>query len=248
MSETTLDLAGLRAGAEMARGGGRWYPVSPEIALALLDRLEAAEDAEVRLSHLLCDLTGGRLSKTTYDVRTMVSEIEEHLGEALDRDDRERAEAAEAAIERVRALHRRYEQIGLDAGIRRDVCEECSDHDRVLWPCPTIEALGGPSETPPGLELPGDVPSPTLLRLAQEHLTCQSTGGPEAYCLRHGNPFTSAWPCEEARDLAAVLARVAADAWDEGHWAHDTGYLSDANPYRDGRRGEISIEHEGESA
>ena len=47
-----------------------------------VDELRAeVERLEDSLSALLCELTGGRLSKTTYDVPTMVREIEAHFEE-----------------------------------------------------------------------------------------------------------------------------------------------------------------------
>jgi hypothetical protein len=63
----------------------------------------AARDAEIErlsgnLSDLLCELTGGRLSKTTYEVRTMVQEVEAYFEETADED----AVAANAEIERLR--------------------------------------------------------------------------------------------------------------------------------------------------
>lgn len=55
-----------------------------ERAEATVETLEAqagqlqalAEDLESRLAGLLCDLTDGRMSKTNYDVRTMVQAVE----------------------------------------------------------------------------------------------------------------------------------------------------------------------------
>ena len=78
---------------------------NPSVVLALLDaaaerdalREDLAELEEVgsRLSHLLCDLTGGLLSKATYPVPVMVQAIEEHLGKYYESD-------AQAKVERVR--------------------------------------------------------------------------------------------------------------------------------------------------
>jgi len=34
--------------------------------------------------------------------------------------------------------------------------------------------------------------------------------------------------------LDAEIRQVKAGAWDEGHAAHDQGYLQDSNPYREG--------------
>ena len=51
-----------------------------------------------RLSHLLCDLTGSRLSKTGYSVQTMVQEIEEYLTADLEAEN-ERLREQLAAVE-----------------------------------------------------------------------------------------------------------------------------------------------------
>ncbi|KOV86086.1 MULTISPECIES: hypothetical protein [unclassified Streptomyces] len=50
-------------------------------------------------------------------------------------DQRQRAKRAEAAITRVRDLHR--EEYGL--------CDECTGSHGVPWPCPTIQALDQPA-------------------------------------------------------------------------------------------------------
>lgn len=59
-----------------------WEDASAALA-AMEARAVAAEAARdefaERLSHLLCDLTGSRLSKPTYPVQTMAQEIEEYL-------------------------------------------------------------------------------------------------------------------------------------------------------------------------
>lgn len=49
-------------------GGNRMHAAEAEV-----------ERLENNLSALLCDLTGGRLSKTTYDVGTMAQAIEEYI-------------------------------------------------------------------------------------------------------------------------------------------------------------------------
>lgn len=61
------------------------------------------DDMETRLSEYLCDSTGGKLSKTGYDVRTMVAHTEEYY-DGLHAEDRDRAERAEAAIREVERL------------------------------------------------------------------------------------------------------------------------------------------------
>lgn len=73
---------------------------------------------------------------------------------------RERAEQAEAAIARVRALHRPVEGLGYGPddddtpgayGDIAQVCSSCgtSGEHGVRWPCPTIAALNPPKETQP---------------------------------------------------------------------------------------------------
>jgi hypothetical protein len=56
--------------------------------------------------------------------------------EPLYRAEKRRADAAEAAVARVRALH----HTGSGLGLRVDYCREC-DLD---WPCPTVETLDAP--------------------------------------------------------------------------------------------------------
>lgn len=47
---------------------------------ATVQRLATERDTyAARLSEVLCDLTGGRLSKPDYDSQTMIQAIEEHL-------------------------------------------------------------------------------------------------------------------------------------------------------------------------
>ncbi|MGZ4519121.1 MAG: hypothetical protein ACXVXP_09440, partial [Mycobacteriaceae bacterium] len=62
-----------------------------EAAMAVADEERASLVAEVErlssnLSDLLCELTGGRLSKTNYDVRTMVREVEAYFEEFAEED------------------------------------------------------------------------------------------------------------------------------------------------------------------
>lgn len=89
------------------------YPVDgAEIIAADNARLRAERDRAVaerdelgeRLSILLCELTGGCMSKTNYDVPTMVSEIEAYFERTID-DDANRAVTDLAALrDRVREL------------------------------------------------------------------------------------------------------------------------------------------------
>ncbi len=42
------------------------------------------EDVSAKLSELLCDLTGGALSKTNYPVRTMIQQVEQYFQECYE--------------------------------------------------------------------------------------------------------------------------------------------------------------------
>jgi hypothetical protein len=73
-------------------------------ALGLLRTAEAEVGRlENNLSDLLCDLTGGRLSKTTYDVPTMAQAIEDYFAEDVAEAEAERNLLREA-VGRVKAL------------------------------------------------------------------------------------------------------------------------------------------------
>lgn len=69
----------------------------PSTVIALIAELrqerERADDLETRLSEYLCDSTGGLLSKTGYDVRTMVAHTEDYYNE-IARDELAPVEAA----------------------------------------------------------------------------------------------------------------------------------------------------------
>ncbi len=133
------------------------------LADALAVRAERDEIAG-RLAELLCDLTGGRLSKTTYPVPVMVQEIEQYLSECHESDLKDERDELAAKVERVRALHYAADNDGArtpicetchgKAGVhecgcwaerdREPVCGHCMDgwHGAsVPWPCPTIRAL-----------------------------------------------------------------------------------------------------------
>lgn len=121
-------------------------------------RAEKAEqerdDLEERLSGFLCEMTGGKLSKTGYDVRTMVMHAEEENQRWVDaavKEAEERAEKAEAAreelqgvLERVKALPdlARHEEAHLDCCGGKGYCDHCYNP----WPCPTIQAIQGAAE------------------------------------------------------------------------------------------------------
>jgi hypothetical protein len=72
--------------------------------LALLDAAEERDEIAGRLAHLLCDLTGGRMSKTSYPVPVMAQEIEQYLSECHESDLKDERDALAAAVEAVRAL------------------------------------------------------------------------------------------------------------------------------------------------
>ena len=141
---------------------------------SLLDALDVAEDGDEiagRLAHLLCDLTGGRMSKTSYPVPVMEREIEQYLSECHESDLKDERDALSAAVKRVRELHRESHVKTLSPECAAEECDheddcppvdyaacaECHDigdqaHfaayeegglERVAWPCPTIRAIGG---------------------------------------------------------------------------------------------------------
>ena len=115
------------------------------------DLLAAAEERDEiagRLAHLLCDLTGGRMSKTSYPVPVMAQEIEQYLSECHESDLKDERDALAAKLDTVRALHQAY------------VCEECREDpsggacrenpsceacESMTYPCATIRALDGES-------------------------------------------------------------------------------------------------------
>ena len=142
------------------------FPTAAGALVEIEALVERAEAAEAKLSTLLCDLTGGLLSKPTYDVRTMLTYIEDHTQRLIDEEVREAVAEVEAVIERVRAMHYpadndgprtpRCEHCEGKAGAhpcgcwaerdRQPVCGECNAPKRgarVDWPCPTLRALDG---------------------------------------------------------------------------------------------------------
>lgn len=130
---------------------------------ALLDALDEAEreadDVSTRLSEFLCEVTGSMLSYSTYPVSTMIQHTEEYFdriakenhddycekSEQLEEERDaaiERAEAAEAAIERVRAKHVRQDDDD------EPYCGTCfkAPYGYAPWPCPTMAALAPVTE------------------------------------------------------------------------------------------------------
>lgn len=75
------------------------------------------EDVEHRLCELLCDLTGGLLSKANYPVPSMVAAIEEHLGKYYESDAAAERDRLAAKLDAVRALAEHYAGLtNVDAG------------------------------------------------------------------------------------------------------------------------------------
>ena len=115
---------------------------------ALLDAAAERDEIAGRLAHLLCDLTGGRMSKTSYPVPVMAQEIEQYLSECHESDLKDERDALAAAVERVRALHIAHDCTS-HAGIaticahRPGICLACLKP----LPCPTIRALDTTPET-----------------------------------------------------------------------------------------------------
>lgn len=109
---------------------------------ALLDAAAERDEIAGRLAHLLCDLTGGRMSKTSYPVPVMAQEIEQYLSECHESDLKDERDALAAKLAEVRALHIAHDCTS-HAGMaticahRPGICLAC----REPLPCPTIRAL-----------------------------------------------------------------------------------------------------------
>ena len=78
------------------------FPTAAGALVEIEALVERAEAAEAKLSTLLCDLTGGLLSKPTYDVRTMRTYIEDHTQRLIDEEVREATAEADATVDRMR--------------------------------------------------------------------------------------------------------------------------------------------------
>ena len=78
MAVADAEQESLRAEVEQAKAQRKEAQDEAKRAQAEVDRLERNQ------SGLLCELTGGNLSKTTYDVRTMVQEIEAYFQDDVD--------------------------------------------------------------------------------------------------------------------------------------------------------------------
>ena len=78
--------------------------LTPEELAELLAAGEERDEIAGRLAHLLCDLTGGRMSKTSYPVPVMEQAIEQYLSECHESDLKDERDALAAAVERVRRL------------------------------------------------------------------------------------------------------------------------------------------------
>jgi len=88
-----------------------------------------------RLSELLWELTDGAMSKTGYDVPTMVREVEATFEKDCASVEAERDRAL-ATLQRVRDLHRRQVD---DDGL---FCTHCCES----WPCKTIRTIDGKAD------------------------------------------------------------------------------------------------------
>lgn len=124
-----LELAGVIEGAESPLLAGL-TPTPHDIARAVIAAgwVSPEEHAEYvamegRFSELLCDLTDGLLSKTNYDVRAMVQQVEATFQKYADEDIEDaRAEAWDSAVKRVRECHAEC----------TDECDLCIARDEVL--------------------------------------------------------------------------------------------------------------------
>lgn len=101
-----------------ARADAAFIAAARDAVPALLDRLAAVEAknerleaVEGRLSELLWDLTGGLLSKTGYDVRTMVQAVEAEFEKYAQEDRQEVVAERDAAREALAAEQRKTEAV-----------------------------------------------------------------------------------------------------------------------------------------
>ena len=125
-------MTGIEALITEARRWGRSVNGRPmgTVMRDLADALEslAAErdDLEARLAELLCELTDGRMSKTGYDVKTMVDEVEATFDQAVQED------ISNAWNE---AVHAREERDALRAIIDEALAEEerCTETETRMW-------------------------------------------------------------------------------------------------------------------
>lgn len=110
----------------------RWSPLDETTTLALINRVQAAEEshrlANVMLRTVLEEMGSGPETDPIIKVRQLVA----------------RAEAAEAAVQRVREMHKptpaRYYGTDLNPQRRND-CAACGEG--TAWPCATIRTLDG---------------------------------------------------------------------------------------------------------
>lgn len=84
---------------------------NPAAVLALLDAAEERDEIAGRLACLLCDPTGGLLSKTTYPVPVMVQEIEQYLSECHESDLKAERDALAAAVEHYAAQRQELREL-----------------------------------------------------------------------------------------------------------------------------------------
>ncbi|WP_330479937.1 hypothetical protein OG301_39030 (plasmid) [Streptomyces platensis] len=103
---------------------------------------EAAADEAMAIVQPELDRLRKHVDRRGAILRSMVRGEEQTLA-AVVKACKER-DAAQAALERVRALH----QYNEDAGY----CDVCSNHGDIAWPCATIAALGGADGEPRAAE------------------------------------------------------------------------------------------------
>ena len=111
------------------------------IGMLFVDNAEERDEIAGRLAHLLCDLTGGRMSKTSYPVPVMAQEIEQYLSECHESDLKDERDALAAKLDAVRALHQ-PEVNSTSALFPTPLCG-CGD----AHPCATIRALDATPQT-----------------------------------------------------------------------------------------------------
>ena len=114
-------LAELRRSALIEGHDAAHYPTGVVLPtrtlLALLDAAEERDEIAGRLAHLLCDLTGGRMSKTSYPVPVMAQEIEQYLSECHESDLKDERDALAAKLDAVREW---IDRRGVNVGDRDD--------------------------------------------------------------------------------------------------------------------------------
>ena len=86
-------------GSTLAHNDARVLIAAVNALPALLDAAAERDEIAGRLAHLLCDLTGGRMSKTSYPVPVMAQEIEQYLSECHESDLKDERDALAAKLD-----------------------------------------------------------------------------------------------------------------------------------------------------